>query len=455
MAQVIDDRRVRKRLREERRAAGFATPEGLAARAGIRPDVYEHMEAGRLLPKTDEYRRIKKALGDIPDDRLYLIDMLQLIGVAKYGSPGVETAPKMMEFVAGAKKLLVARDEISWDETRRRPDHPVDVFMSMSCGTQASPHLLQDTVAVANALGISFVATAGPAGCCGKPYIGFGQEAAGEGFTLTKAEYARSIGAKTTVVWCNACQQTATLRADRRRILEGREHPVRETQVLPFLVEEVARLGDRVPWKKRLARRVLVEGHDGWSFSHSGSFHAAAKLLAMIPGVEVVAMYDGSDDDLSPCAWRSRPASRGPLKMDETAEDVAARRVGLAALAKARGFDTVACEHQGCHQVWSKYASDGLRVQHAVSILAEALGCAHPDRFQAAALLGSPEEIVAQTRPVWTTWDIDEAQALELARREFQARYAVSEPCGCGKEGCANELIGIDVLTGGAPSRIH
>ena len=120
--------------------------------------------------------------------------MLQLIGVAKYGSPGVETAPKMMEFVAGAKKLLVARDEISWDETRRRPDHPVDVFMSMSCGTQASPHLLQDTVAVANALGISFVATAGPAGCCGKPYIGFGQEAAGEGFTLTKAEYARSIG---------------------------------------------------------------------------------------------------------------------------------------------------------------------------------------------------------------------------------------------------------------------
>src|SRR5436309_4981763 len=224
MAQAIDERKVRNRLREERLAAGIATPGQLAARADIAPDVYEHMETGRLLPNADEYRRIKKALGDIPDDRLYLVDMLQLIGVANYGKPG-GTAAQMMEQVAGAKKLLVARDEVTWSETRPRPDHPVDVFMSMSCGTQASPHLLQDTVAVANVLGLSFIATAGPGGCCGKPYIGYGKEAAGEAFTLTKARYAASIGAKTTVVWCNACQQTATLRADRRRILEGREHP--------------------------------------------------------------------------------------------------------------------------------------------------------------------------------------------------------------------------------------
>ena len=441
MAQAIDDRKVRNRLREERLAAGIATPEELAARAEIAPDVYLHMEEGRLAPSTAEFRRLKKALGDIPDDRLYLIDMLQLIGVANYGNPG-GTAAEMMEQVAGAKKLLVARDEITWSEARPHPEHPVDVFLSMSCGTQASPHLLQDTVAVANALGLSFVATAGPGGCCGKPYIGYGKEAAGEAFTLTKAQYAASIGAKTTVVWCNACQQTATVRADRRRILEGREHPVRETQVLPFFVEVLRAAGDRVPWKKRLSRRVLVEGHDGWSFSHSGSFHASGELLALIPGVEVVGLYDGSDDDLSPCAWRSRQASRGPYKMDETADDVAARRKALAEYAKQRGFDTVAAEHQGCHQVWSKYASDGLRVQHSISILAEALGCAHPDRYQAAAHLGSPEEIVAQTRAIWKTWGIDEAEALELARREFLPRYA--------------STIGIDVLTGsGAPSRIH
>src|SRR5436190_4849939 len=90
MAQVIDERKVRNRLREERLAAGFASADEFAGRAGLAPEVYDHMEAGRLLPNADEYRRIKSALGDIPDDRLYLVDMLQLIGVAKYGSPGVD-----------------------------------------------------------------------------------------------------------------------------------------------------------------------------------------------------------------------------------------------------------------------------------------------------------------------------------------------------------------------------
>ncbi len=122
-------------------------------------------------------------------------------------------------------------------------------------------------------------------------------------------------------------------------------------------------------------------------------------------------------------------------------------------MAAARGADTVACQHQGCHMAWGRYASDRLAVRHPVSILAEALGVDHPDRYQAASRLGDPSEIVEQTRSVWTTWGISDERALELAKMVADPRYAAGvTECGCGKGGaCQEQLISVDVLTGSAP----
>jgi hypothetical protein len=119
-------------------------------------------------------------------------------------------------------------------------------------------------------------------------------------------------------------------------------------------------------------------------------------------------------------------------------------------MAAARGADTIACQHQGCHQIWSRYASDGLRVQHAVSILAEALGCSHPDRHQAAVRLATADEVVAQTRPIWSTWGMNETEALGLAKGLADPRFAAGvTQCACGREdgGCKEPLIDIDVVT--------
>src|SRR5205085_681326 len=99
-------------------------------------------------------------------------------------------------------------------------------------------------------------------------------------------------------------------------------------------------------------------------------------------------------------------------------------------------------------------ASDRLSVRHAVSIVAEALGVEHPDRYQAASRLGDPRAIVEQTRPIWTTWGLTEDRARELATLVADPRYAAGvTECGCGKggDGCRENLISVDVLTGRAP----
>ena len=438
-------------IRDERMKAGIATTAELAARAGIDAEYFEHIEAGRFLPTKDELDRICAALGGISHHRLYFISFLQLIGAdEKYSklSPA-----KLIRAVGGAKELFVAKDELTWQERRVRPDDPVDAFLSMSCGTQAAPHLLLDTVAVCEALGISFYAAAGPAGCCGKPYVANRMSAVGESWSREKTEFALEIGAKEMVVWCTACQQNATTLAARRSVLEGKAHPIRETQTLTFLLEKIQGMGDRVPWAREVKRRVLAEGHDRTSPVHANALRAQVALLGIIPGVEVVGTYDGFEPD-SPCAGAAREESYGTWRRDETSEDIAEHREVLADMMEARGADTVACQHQGCHMAWGRYASDRMAVRHAVSILAEALGVEHPDRYQAASRLGDPRAIVEQTRPVWTTWGLDDARAYELAKLVADKRYAAGvTECGCGKggDGCRERLISVDVLSGSAP----
>jgi hypothetical protein len=440
-------------LGDERRAAGIATAGELAARAAIDAALYERMEAGHLLPTKQEFERLREALGGIPPERLYRIDMLQLLGAAEgYGAGG--STRSVIEQNRAAERLFVARDEVTWLERREMPDQKVDAFLALSCGTLASPHLLLDTVAVANALGLKFLAAAGAAGCCGKPYLGLGQFEAGQAFAQGKVRYAQAIGATTTVVWCTADQQTALNVAAHRQFRDGVEHPMRETQILAYFDEHVRALGDRVPWKRQVHRRVLAEGHREWSNVHTAALEAQVRLLSLVPGVELVGDLDGSADDVSPCAGRSRPASRGPWKPDSTPEEAQARRAQLAELATSYGADTVACQHQGCHQVWGRYASDGLAVRHAISILAEALGCAHPDRAQAASLLGDAAAVVEQTRPIWQTWGMSEGEALRLARAHVAEGIFAADPntvgCAAG-DGSSSQLISIDVLRGTSP----
>jgi len=126
-----------------------------------------------------------------------------------------------------------------------------------------------------------------------------------------------------------------------------------------------------------------------------------------------------------------------------------AMRHELAAITRGFGADTVSPQHQECSRIWAPFAGVDMAVRNPVSLVAEALGCGHPDRSEAAFLLGDPDAIVEQTQPIWTSWGLTEEKAREIAEREFNPLAAANViGCSCGRGACGREVAEIDVLRG-------
>ncbi len=328
------------------------------------------------------------------------------------------------------RQLLVHRDELNWMERSIRPDHPVDVFVNLSCGTQLAPHLTLDSVAVLQALGVDFVAASGRQFCCGKIYMTHGRTDAGRDMTGASLARFASWGATMAVHGCPSCQLVYS-----DRVANDVEAPegFRNQHYSAFLEARLIELGDRVPWRKRIDARILVEGHgEKLSPVHAAATEAAARMLAMVPGVEVLGVVEPPARG-APCKTGS---PGGPsILADVSVEERAAIQAELEAQAARRGGATlIAPGSAGCLREWGKFATERLAVRHYISIIADALGVASPDRFQDLWRLGDPEAVVRETRPLWESWQLPEPRAREIAYKHFDPHFAgfVNPACACG-----------------------
>jgi hypothetical protein len=333
--------------------------------------------------------------------------------------------------------LLVAKDEIRWLTQAREPDRTVDVFLLLGCGARGIPHIFLDSVAVFEALGIRFVAGAGQQFCCGNPYRPDRTDAA-DRIAAHSIDRMTSWGAKALVHWCTACHITFTAwsggadqvwTGGQVAPMQARKAPqdsVENFHVHDFIERRLRQLGDRVPWKKTLRRRVLVEGHPELTDIHDAAMTSGGRMLSLVPGVEVLGYVE------APKRF-ARPGGNCNSALTELdVHDVQKIRHELAEQAQARDVDTISCQHHNCHRTWSRFASERLRVQQCVSIVAEALGVGHPDRYQTLALLGDTEAIVDRAEPSWSTWGLDRNEAADLAGRVFDPKYAAEPSCACG-----------------------
>jgi Fe-S oxidoreductase len=334
-------------------------------------------------------------------------------------------------------RLLIAKDEMRWMTRNVPPDRSVDVFLLLGCGARGLPHILLDSVAVMEALDVRFVAGAGQQFCCGNPYRPDRLDAA-DRLTANSIDRMTAWGASTIVHWCTACQLTfgAWARNSEEVWSGGTVMPmqprgavqdgVENVHIHTFIERRLRELGDRVPWKNTPRRRVLVEGHPELTEVHDVAMTTGAQMLSLVPGVEVLGYAK------APEAF-GRPGSNCSNALaDLTLHDVQRIRSEIAAQARARGADTISCQHHNCHRTWSRFASESLRVEQCVSIVAEALGVRSPDRYQEFAQLGETESVVDRTEPYWRTWGIDRAEATDLARKTFDPKYAAKPTCPCG-----------------------
>lgn len=224
-----------------------------------------------------------------------------------------------------------------------------------------------------------------------------------------------------------------------------------------FFAEKLEALGERVPWKREVRRRVLLDWHDDTNGTPGGVMSVVnpdmERLLSLIPGVTVVGKVTGELEEMDICGTGTFTDEQGrprwlPPEMD--ARERTAKADRIADLAAAQGADTIVCTHFWDHQRWGRYASDRLAVRQAISILAEALGCDHPDRAQAANRTGDPVEVVRQTRPIWSSWGMSEAEALELATNSIYAISGGFTGCSCSVH-AHRDVIPVDVVRGVAP----
>jgi Fe-S oxidoreductase len=440
-------------LAKERAAAGL-TREKLAELSGLDVRLYSEMEEGRLLPSFIEMERIRANLGGLEPSQLFAYSIVNTIGDKRFWQDKPDYA-RFYDSMNEAARLLVAPDEMLWLDKDIKPDREVEVFFNMSCSTQFVPHLMLDSASVLKALGVSYASGSGRLFCCGTYYRRTGKFEGGDRMNAASVNRSINWGAKTAVHMCTQCVNTFSEISRRQTFDTGQEQGIDHTQLLRFIDERLEQMGDKVPWKKEVKAKVLSHGHSSYSFVHDTAKRDVGKIARRIPGVEFIGPLDRISID-SFCDSEPGVPKRARPK---TREEVAAYRDELAQIATSWGADVISPSHQTCLQMWTPFSSDTVEVRHVMSLLAEALGVGHPNRYLAASKLGSTQAIVDQTRPVWSQWAMAEDRAFETARGMFDPAYTTGDMCACGKNAadqCGHQdqgLVSIDVLSGVARPR--
>jgi Fe-S oxidoreductase len=283
-------------------------------------------------------------------------------------------------------------------------------------------------VNVLRALGVDVVAGLGRQFCCGKIYRVNDMDGSGERMSQASLDHFQEWGATTALHHCPSCQIVFSDYAAK--------HPdaapdLTNKHFTTFLEERLLELGAWVPWKKRVDVRVLTEayGFDTMSPVHAEVANTAERILRLVPGAEVVGRLEPPSQG---AACRTLPDGL-QLISSLSPEQVVAMQDELRAQLRARGANVIMPLDKFCQREWSKLGAEDLSVRHYVSIVAEALGCGEPDRFQALWQLHDTKAVVEATRPYWSSWGMEERTAEWLAVRQFDVGHTGFDPkCACG-----------------------
>ncbi len=299
------------------------------------------------------------------------------------------------------ERLGLAPEEVTWQERHRAPSRPVDVLLYLGCNVLITSHLAIEVVAVLKRLGLDFAAVGGPQYCCGIVHHTQGDAPAASRLSTATVGKFESFGARTLIMWCPSCD----MHFDEVVLpTVGRDFAPTITHATQFLADRAADL----PFEQEVPARVAVHTPGGTARQERDAA-AALRLLAAVPGVEVVGTVSSTRLGYH-CPTPTTPQAR------EVFEEV---RAGLLRDAHAMGADTVVTLYHSCHREWCGEHSDALGVRNYISLVAESLGCSAEDRYRRLRQARTVDELVAASEPEWTAQGWDEAQARAVAEAFF------------------------------------
>lgn len=343
------------------------------------------------------------------------------------------TIPEFYRAMVDRERMQVSREEALWSEAGETPAKPVDILLNFGCNVRQTPHLQREAVAVLEVLGVEFAAIAGQKTCCGKVYNGLGFADMATQVINTSVRRMAEYEPKRTIQWCSACEMQFSDVFGASDSIEFTSEPL-----AAFLLQRIDELGDQVPWKQDVELKAVIHGHLGEHAVRDRHPKITAELLNRIPGVEYVDYAETEVLDICD--------NQGLLIAAMGTAEYQAAQEKLEQYLASSGADTLVTLYHSCTRELSKFASDRLPIKHYISVLAQALGVAKPDRFSEYWRLGDPVKVMEAARANWSSWGITEDEALRLAHKYFIPNYAETIPdCPCGGTCSATGSAWLDI----------
>jgi heterodisulfide reductase subunit D len=266
-----------------------------------------------------------------------------------------------------------------------------DFVFYTGCNLLKTPHIALLALDIMEALGVSYQVMGGPTHCCG-----IGQLRAGD--TVVSANVAETTMKKLArsgqvLTWCASCQVQFT-----EVMLPAYE---RQTGSRPFEMTPFMRyLGERFEDLRPLLRlpvpmRVALHRHPGIP----GVIEAATKLLAAIPGIELVDLGQPAIGLMSN-ALRTLPDHKKKLQL---AELEAGRDAGIDAL--------VAVYHVDHRELCAHERDWPFQILNLLEVVGASMDLAYPDHYKRLKLLQDVDLVMAECRDLLAHHGIAEEAA--------------------------------------------
>jgi heterodisulfide reductase subunit D len=262
---------------------------------------------------------------------------------------------------------------------------PPEVVFYTGCNVLKTPHIALLALDILEALDVSYQVLGGPTHCCGVAQMRTGDVASSGRFgESTMDKLAKSKSGK-VLAWCPTCFvqfNEFTLPTIERA---GGSRPFEMTPFLLYLASKLGAL--RALFRVPVPMRIALHRHTG----AAGVMEAAAQILSLVPGIELVDLGQPSVGLMSNYL-RALPAYKRELQLKELE---AARDAGVDALVTVYHADyRELCAHE---RDWP------FKIVNALEVIGEAMGLSEDDSYKRLklkqdvdAIIGDCGDLIAQ-----------------------------------------------------------
>jgi heterodisulfide reductase subunit D len=275
------------------------------------------------------------------------------------------------------------------------------LLLYLGCNVLRTAHIARIVIRVLKTMGFDFNTAGGPAHCCGIVHYQNNDPKGAHAFAANSMLHFAKYGAKKVLMWCPSCH-------------EHYDEVVRVEQDVAFPYEHVtafiARHLDRVPFVRRVERRVALHYHTGYAQSDLDWQNTRA-ILRAIPGLDLIEIANPAS-----LGRHCAPKWIGRIGRSQWQKEVA----NILDAARDARVDVLATLYHSCHreicQAESKYP---FVIINYISLLGEAMGIEYADVYKRFKLKADPDAVFSEVEAYVRANGLDPLRVREVLRKAF------------------------------------